>query len=121
MPSATQEISRDSWTSYFDTFSKNLGTVEVTLELVGKSIGDQIAADRLVLTGISYDHKDDVLVVGLDAPGGSPEEYEHLIYNPQKIFVSPGGEDAELFVDVEDGEGQKHILQVARPPALPAE
>jgi hypothetical protein len=27
-----------------------------------------------VLTGVTYDDHDDVLVVGLDAPGGPPED-----------------------------------------------
>jgi len=48
-----------------------------------------------VLTGITFDHKDDVLVIGLDAPGGDPEEYEHLIEHPQRILVAPGGAHGE--------------------------
>jgi hypothetical protein len=121
MATTAQELPRERWTPYFDTLSKYLGTVEATVEIVGKDLGDQIAAERLVLTGITYDHKDDVLVIGLDAPGGSPEEYQHLISQPQKIFVAPGGIGAEMVIDVEDAEGEKHIVRLERPPELPAE
>jgi hypothetical protein len=115
----TTELPRESWGAYFDTLSKYLGTTEATVEIVGKDLGDQLAAERLVLTGITYDHKDDVVVIGLDAPGGNPEEYQHLVYKPQKILVAPGGAGAEMVVDIEDAEGNKHIVRLERPPALP--
>jgi Family of unknown function (DUF5335) len=90
----------------------------VTLEVAGRDLGDQIAADHLVLTGITYDDKDDVLVVGLDAPGGSPEEYQHMIYGPQQISVATT-DDGETFFDVTDSEGRQHLIHVQPAPALP--
>jgi hypothetical protein len=119
MALTTQELSRETWTPYFDELSTHLGTVEATIEVAGKDLGAQIAAERLVLTGITYDHKDDVVVIGLDVPGGDPEEYEHLVDKPQRIFVAPGGEGIEMAIDIEDAEGRRHIIRLERPPALP--
>jgi uncharacterized protein DUF5335 len=119
MASETQELPRETWTSYFDEFSKHLGTLEATVEVAGSDLGDQISAERLVLTGITFDYKDDVLVIGLDAPGGDPEEYEHMVEHPQRIFIATG-EGAELTVDVEDADGHRTLVTLDRPPALPA-
>jgi hypothetical protein len=122
MPTTTQEIARETWRQYFDELSKTLGTVAATVEIVGPDIGAQVAADRLVLTGMTYDDRDDVLVVGLDAPGGPPEDLERMIERPQKILVATGDPPpVEMTIDVQDAEGHQTIIRIERPPALPAE
>jgi hypothetical protein len=120
MPTTTQEIARETWRQYFDELSRTLGTVAATVEIVGPDIGAQIEADRLALTGISYDDRDDVLVVGLDAPGGPPEDLERMIDRPQKILVATGDPPpVEMTIDVQDAEGNQTIIRIERPPALP--
>jgi hypothetical protein len=104
-PTTTQTLPRDTWTTYFD-----------------KDIGDQISADHLVLTGITYDHKDDIVVFGVDAPGGDPEEYEHVVAQPQTIMVATGDPDGPpLVIDVEDAEGHRHIARLELAPELRGE
>jgi hypothetical protein len=121
MATTTTEIPRETWRDYFDSFSKALPAVEATIEIVGPDVGAQFVSERpLVLTGITYDDKDDVLVVGLDVPGGSPEEMQHMIYEPQKIMAT-GGEDDLLVFDVVDGDGHQHLLRIDNPPVLPGE
>jgi hypothetical protein len=119
MAVTTQEIPRDAWRGYFDEFSKTMGTLEATVEVDGEDVGAQIIAERLVLTGITYDSKDDALVIGLDAPGAPPpEDLEHFVYNPTKIWVATGDEMPPTF-DIDDAEGHKTILKLETPPALP--
>ena len=120
MTETTQEIPRDDWRRYFDELAKRLPTVEVTVEVIGSDVGDQLIGQRLRLTGITYDNKDDVLVVGLDAPGGSPEELQHFVYNPQRIEVTENA-DGSSVVEVEDAEDHKTIISYAPVPALPPE
>ena len=119
MAVVTQEIPQDVWRRYFDEFSKTMGTLEATVEIAGQDLGAQIAAERLVLTGLTYDDRDDVLVIGLDAPGGLREEYEHLVDHPQRILVATGG-GVETAIDIEDGESRQHIIRMEHAPALPA-
>jgi Family of unknown function (DUF5335) len=122
VPTTTQTLPRDTWTPYFDTLSKDLGTVIVTIEAIGKDIGADLAADHLVLTGITYDHKDDIVVIGLDAPGGAPEEYEHIVYGPRAISVATGDPDGPpLVIDIEDADEHHHIVRFELPPELPDE
>lgn len=118
MAVATQEIARNTWREYFDEYSRTMGTVEATIEIAGRDLGDQIAAERLVLTGITYDDKDDILVVGLDAPGGAGEEYEHIIDGPQQIYVATE-DDGETTFDVTDQERHQNLIHLRAAEALP--
>jgi hypothetical protein len=120
MATTTQEIPRQAWGRYFDTLDKVLPTVEATVEVIGLDLGDQFIGERVLLSGISYDHKDDVLVVGLDTPGGLPEEYEHMVSHPQKVMVT-GMDDGSTAIDVADPEGHETIVRYAEVPALPPE
>lgn len=118
MASEAQEISRDGWRAYFDEFSRTIGTAEVTIEVAGADVGDQIAAERLVLEGITYDDKDDILVVGLDMPGNVREDYEHIVNSPQQIYVATLDDGATAF-DVKDDENRQHLISVRAVQALP--
>jgi hypothetical protein len=79
MTHLTRELNRDAWRSYFDELSRDLGAVEATIEVEGSDLGAQVEADRLILSGISYDDADDVLVIDVEAPGGGRENLEHLV------------------------------------------
>jgi hypothetical protein len=118
MATPTQEIPREVWRQYFDTLAKVLPTVEATVEVIGRDLGDQFIGEHVLLAGVSYDDKDDVLVIGLDTPGGLPEEVEHLVYNPQRVMVT-GLEDGSTVIEAEDAEGHQTIVRYAEVPALP--
>jgi hypothetical protein len=122
MPHTTREIQRAVWRPYFDEFSKLIGTVEATVEVIDADIGEQVEADRLVLTGITYDDRDDILVIGLDAPGDPPEDLERMVKHPERIMVATGDPPPlEMTIDIQDAERQQTIIRLERPPALPAE
>jgi hypothetical protein len=118
MASASQEIARDTWRAYFDEFSRTIGTAEVTIEVAGLDVGDQIAAERLVLDGITYDDKDDIVIVAVNAPGSAREDYEHNVNGPQQIFFATLDDGATVF-DVTDSEDRKHLISVRPAGALP--
>jgi Family of unknown function (DUF5335) len=111
MALTTRELAREEWPGYFDDFSRNLDTLVATVEVAGREIGDQIEADRLMLTGISYDRKDDIVVIGLDAQGGVSEELEHIVYKPQKIYIATGDGEPTVF-DIADAEGQQTLVRL---------
>jgi hypothetical protein len=118
MSTITDEIPRDAWRRYFDDLSKRLVTVEATVEVDGRDLGAQIAVERLLLEGITYDDRDDALVIAFDVPGGDPDAYEHVIEAPQRIFVATG-DSLDVTIDVEDAEQHKTIVRLEPPPALP--
>jgi hypothetical protein len=117
MEPVTQEIPRASWRSYFDDLSKTMGAVEASLEVAGGELGDQVVAERMTLAGLTYDDRDDVVVIALDAGGAGGGELQHLVERPQRIFVATGA-GSELVVDIEDSDDRKTIVRLDRPPAL---
>src|SRR4030088_3579725 len=111
MALTTREIPRGEWRTYFDDFSRNLADTVASVEVVGAEIGAQIEAERPRLTGITYDDRDDILVIGLDAPGGLPEDLEHIVYEPQKIMVAEG-DGEKPFYDTGAAEQPKPLVRL---------
>ena len=109
MTPSTEEIPRESWSTYFEDLDRRLEAPAVTVEVDGEDIGAQRLAEGVRLAGISYDHKDDVVVIGFG--GGSAEDHEHVISAPKRIFVA-AGDDGPTAIDVEDAEGQKTIVRI---------
>jgi hypothetical protein len=120
MATTTLEIPRELWRSYFDELTDALGTVEATVEVVGRDVGAQIEAERHVLTDITYDDRTDSIIVGLDAPGLPPERTEHRIEQPQRVLLATGEPPPlEVTYDIVDGEEHQWLIRLERPPALP--
>jgi hypothetical protein len=115
MTPATTEIPRGAWRSYFDDYSKHLPALEATVEVEDPELGPQIIADGLVLTGLTYDDRDDVFVIGLERDG--EEVFEHLVEHPEKIVVA--GIDGLESIDVQDAERRQTIVSLQPPPELP--
>lgn len=122
MAVATQEIPRELWPLYFESLTDALGTVEAKVEVVGQDVGAQVADERQILTDISYDDRDDVIIVGLGAPGSTTDRVGHLIEHPQHVLLATGEPPPlEVTLDIEDGEHHQWLVRLERPPALPAE
>jgi len=116
----TEELTRDRWRAYFDDLSRTLATTQATVEIEGADLGAQVQAEGLLLSGITYDDRDDLLVVGL-SPGGPTESLEHLVSAPQRIWVESCQGIAPSTIEVEDAEGQRTLVRLQPAPALPAE
>jgi hypothetical protein len=121
MTDETQELPRDSWRTYFDDLSRHLGAVDATIEIDAGDLGAQTEADRLILTGISYDDRDDVLVFMLAEPGANREDLEHMVQRPQRIVVDSAAAALPKTIEVEDGEGQRTLVELRAAPELPAQ
>ncbi|MCW3032548.1 MAG: hypothetical protein QOK19_590 [Solirubrobacteraceae bacterium] len=111
MASTTREIPREEWRTYFDDFSRDLPDLAATVEVIAEDLGAQVEAGQARLAGISYDDRDDVLVIGLDAPGGTPEDLERVVYNPRRIMVAEG-DDRQIVYDIEDAEHTQTLLRL---------
>lgn len=110
MTETTREIPRSDWHAHFDGFSRELPVLTATVEVLGSDVGAQVEAGEQRLTGITYDQKDDILVIGLAALGDAQEDLEHIIYHPQKILLAEDGQDIDY--DVQDAEQTQTILRL---------
>ena len=115
----TTELSRDEWRPYFDELSRTLATTRATVEIDAPDLGAQLQADEMVLSGISYDDRDDILVIGL-SPGGPDESLEHFVSSPRSIVVEGSEGIVPAAIEAVDGEGQRTIVRLEAAPTLPA-
>jgi len=116
----TDELPRDRWRVYFDELSRGLATTRASVEIEGSDLGAQVQAEGMVLSGISYDDRDDQLVVGL-SPGGPAESLQHLISSPQRIWVEPSGAAVPSTIEIEDADGESTLVRLQAAPELTAE
>ncbi|HHO67605.1 MAG TPA: hypothetical protein ENK12_01110 [Gammaproteobacteria bacterium] len=106
-----QALDKARWEGYFDHMTRILGTQLVEIEVAGLGIGDQIEADWVPMTGITYDPKDDIVEIAL-------EGVDHIVHHPAEILVeeSPAGID---WLALTDASGNRQIVRFRAPLALP--
>lgn len=110
---ATQIIEKEHLKDYLDHFSSVVPTELAEIEVASLDLGDQIAAEWTLLSGLSYDPKDDVIIVDLD--NGN---LRHTIQSPQE-FVVQEGEDGISSFQIKCVKGHLHIVNFRQPRALP--
>lgn len=108
---ATTQIEQERWKSYFDHLSSVMGTQLAEVEVAALNIGDQIAAEWVPVSGITYDPKDDVLVVDLEGA-------QHVIRSPREVVVDEDNSGIHS-ITVVCAEQHRHIIRLKAPMALP--
>ncbi len=114
---ATRTIEKSDWEAYLNRISKELGACLAEVEVAGLDIGDQIEAEWVTLTGVSYDPKDDL--VSVDLLSQDDKNIGHLVHKPVELVVDEEIDGLAGLV-LADGDGQRTILRLKRPLALPA-
>jgi hypothetical protein len=115
-----QELPSEGWRAYFDGLTHQLGAVEATVEIDGSDLGAQVEAESLILTGISYDDRDNVLVISLAEPGSVRDHVEHMVQQPRRISVDSTDGILPNAIEAEDAEGQRTLVELRAVPELPA-
>ncbi len=107
-----RQLAKAQWQAYFDRISSALGAKQVEIEVTGRGLGHQVEADWIPLLGLSYDPKNDVLVV-------MAEGVEHLIRHPKQIHVDQEWESLHS-VEAVDADSNRHIILLKDALSLPA-
>jgi hypothetical protein len=99
---STQDISRDEWAAFFDSFSLRHQGWLVTVEVFSSDIGAQVEARELPLQGITAELKRE----GEDAisiiVGESPEQHvTHTIIAPARVILKRTEEGADEAIEIE--------------------
>ncbi len=110
---ATRKLEKTDWKPYFDQVSKALGAKLAEVEVASLDIGDQVEGEWIPFLGIAYDPKDDLVEVTL-------EGLDHMVRRPQAVYVEEAPGEGLRSLEIEDGDGRKHILRLKTPLALPA-
>lgn len=114
MSAPTPERRRE-WAALTDRLSIALTGHDVTIEVLDPDGGDASVVEREPFGGITYDDKDDVVVIAV--AGRTPEHpvvLRHLIQRPQEILadVLPQG----AAVRITDASGTTTVLSLLRRP-----
>ncbi|MGA2453149.1 MAG: DUF5335 family protein [Solirubrobacteraceae bacterium] len=117
----TQELAAERWAEYFDSIAPSVEGLLVTIEVMSEELGDQTDVERLPLQTIGYDHKDNVLEVGV---GGRtprfPVVLRHFISSPQTIAVEESGQPAPSAILVTDASGDRTLIRLFKPATIEA-
>ncbi len=113
----TKTLDKATWEDYFNRFSKALGACLTEIEVAGLDIGDQIEAEWITLTGISFDPKDDIVAV--DMVSKDDRNVEHLIHKPAELVLQEGTEGVNS-ITIVDADNHKQIIHLKKPLLLPA-
>ncbi len=105
-------VPKAEWPHYLDRVTRGLTGLRAEIEVASLDLGDQIEAESVPITGIFYDHKDDLVGITL-------EGLDHLIRNPQSIYIAES-DDGLSAMAVIDRDGTNHLIKLKRPLALPA-
>src|SRR2546430_2971323 len=115
----TQEISRQEWNNFFNSFSRQHEGWLATLEVFGREIGAQEEAHELPLEGVSLGsgpNEPETIAIIL---GKTPEDHvSHTINNPAHVWLEQTTEGANAALEIES-EGETKTLLRFRSPVSP--
>jgi hypothetical protein len=116
----TQEIPRNKWKTFVDTFTRQHEGWLATLEILAPNIGAQEEAHDLPLEGITATSRDDTPGTISISLGKTAEDHmTHTITNPTRIWLEQTSEGANAALEIESEDEVKTLLRFRS--ALPAD
>jgi hypothetical protein len=116
----TQEIARDDWASFFDSFSLRHQGWLVTVKVVSPDTGAQVELRELPLQGITADAKNSgedhiSIIVGQTAG----EYLTHTINAPTQVMLKQTEEGTDEAIEIISADGTTLVrLRSAMPPEM---
>lgn len=111
----TQEVPREQWNNFFNSFSRQHEGWLATLEVFGPDLGAQQEARQLPLEGISISSADEENQIALNL-GKKPEQHiTHTITEPEHVWVETTSEGASAALEIESKHQTKTLLRFRSP------
>ena len=114
MPLTTSE-QRSEWIRLTDRLTADHEGHDVAIEILDPDGGDSSLVEHLPFDGITYDHKDDVLVISV---GGRAPRYpvvlRHVIHHPTEVLFDLIPQGAAL--KITDSSGTTTLVSLLRQP-----
>ncbi|HJP95403.1 MAG TPA: DUF5335 family protein [Pyrinomonadaceae bacterium] len=113
---STQEIPRNQWNTFFDSFSRQHEGWLATLELLSTDLGAQEEANELSFEGISLNADDadsEAIVISL---ARTPADHvTHMIDHPKHVWLERTEEGADSSLEIESEADEKALLRFRSP------
>jgi hypothetical protein len=100
----TMAIDRSQWAERLDAVTRDHEGDEVTIEVLDKDWGDAHEVERMPFTYVTYDKKDDVVIVGVGGRSAAwPVLLRHMVRHPVEVSLATVGDVVGLRVVEQDG------------------
>jgi hypothetical protein len=100
----TMATDRSQWAEQLDAVTRDHEGDEVTIEVLDKDWGDAHEAERMPFTYVTYDKKDDVVIIGVGGRSAAwPVLLRHMVRHPVEVLLATVGDEAALRVAEQHG------------------
>ena len=108
----TQEIPREEWSRFLDTFSRQHEGWLATLEVLAADIGAQQEASDLPLEGITATSTDDESQsIAINLGKTREDHVTHTITEPTRLWLEQTSEGANAALEIESADEVKTLLR----------
>lgn len=106
----TTEIPAREWTAFCDAFSRRHQGWLAKLSVLDPKLGAQVEAAELPLQGVVADPRGLGIAISL---GERPDDVEHAVRHPRRVWVELAGErdEGEEALEIESADGTRAILE----------
>ena len=115
----TQEIPREQWSSFFNSFSQQHEGWLATLEIFDSEVGAQREARQLPFSGISLGSESSESQSVVISVGKAADHISHTVEQPKHVWLQRTAAGAAASLEIE-AEGNSKTLLRFRSPMPPA-
>jgi hypothetical protein len=99
MVDARNKVPREQWESTLDQATWRHDGDYVTIEVLDPKLGDQLEVERLPFRYISYDRRDDTVVIAVGGTTANlPVVLRHLIAKPTTVSIDDTAEPPSMLI-----------------------
>lgn len=106
-----QEIPSDKWVRFFNAFSKRHQGDHVTIELIGREVGDQYLAQDQSLLGITVDPPTGACKIQVTVGDPKPVNISHEIAHPIHVRLAKAEDGRDAALEIESDGGPSTLLR----------
>ncbi|NNE66346.1 MAG: DUF5335 family protein [Pyrinomonadaceae bacterium] len=110
-----QDVPSSEWKRFFDDMSKSRIDWNTKIEILNDSIGDQVLAERLPLSGITYEGKKAAGCVEINVGFDEENHQTHTVWNPEKVYYSCEGDADPGVLEIVELDGTKTMIHLLEP------
>jgi Family of unknown function (DUF5335) len=109
----TQAIPRDEWTGFFDRLSRKHEGWEVTLEVLGPDIGDQVEERQMFLSGVTAEMADGNEKIAIMMGGRPSDHVTHVITAPTQVDLQKTDLGIDATLQIKSADGTTSLLHLS--------
>lgn len=109
----TRAIPRHEWSRFFDNLSRRQEGWEVTLEVFGPDLGDQVEERHLFFAGVTAEIGDggDKIAIMM---GGKPNAHvTHVITAPTQVDLQQTDLGIDVALQIKSADGNTNLLHLS--------